>query len=173
MKVRGYRIELAEIERVLEQKESIREAAVIVREDNPGDKRLVAYVVVEGENEQGTKELRGYLEEKLPYYMMPSAIVLMERMPLTPNGKLDRKALPRPEQMREEGEGSSVGFRTPVEEILAGIFEEALKLNRVGRNDNFFEAGGHSLLATQVVSRVKNRFGVEIGVRSIFLRSRQ
>src|SRR5262249_54259880 len=141
---------------------------VVVREDEPGDKRLVAYVVSDGEGEEETKRLRKYLKERLPDYMAPSAIALLEKMPLTPNGKLDRKALPMSGRESGEGEAAYIAPRTPVEEMLAGIFEDVLKLDRVGIRDNFFEIGGHSLLATRAISRVKNTFEVEIGVRSIF-----
>jgi amino acid adenylation domain-containing protein len=168
VKIRGYRIELGEIERALEQKEGIREAVVVAREENPGDKRLTAYVVLERGREQEIKGLRKYLKEKLPEYMTPSAIVALEKMPLTPNGKLDRKALPTPGQ---EGAGDEAGFvapRTPVEEIVAGLFKSVLEVDRVGVIDNFFEIGGHSLLATRVISRVRATFGVGIGIRSIF-----
>jgi acyl carrier protein len=108
------------------------------------------------------------LKEKLPDYLVPSAIVELEKMPLTPNGKLDRKALPRPEQERGSGAGVEAAAQTPVEEIVIGIFEEVLKVDQAGRSDNFFEIGGHSLLATRAVSRMRDAFGVEIGVRSIF-----
>ncbi|HKX30628.1 MAG TPA: amino acid adenylation domain-containing protein, partial [Blastocatellia bacterium] len=168
VKFSGYRIELGEIERVLEQAERVREAAVIVREDDQGDQRLVAYIVGAIEEEGETKRLREYLKEHLPDYMLPSAIVVMDRMPLRPNGKLDRQALPRPRLERGVGNADGLGESTPVTEIVRGIFEEVLKLDQVGSRDNFFEIGGHSLLATQVVSRVSGVFGVGIGVRSIF-----
>jgi amino acid adenylation domain-containing protein len=168
VKVRGYRIELGEIERALEQDERVREAVVVVREDDHGDKRLVAYVVADGEREEETGRLRKYLKERLPDYMAPSAIIFLEKMPLTPNGKVDRKALPRPGREWGESEAAYVAPRTPVEEMLAGIFEDVLKLDRVGIRDNFFEIGGHSLLATRVTSRVRNALEVEIGVRSVF-----
>ncbi|HKX31380.1 MAG TPA: amino acid adenylation domain-containing protein [Blastocatellia bacterium] len=113
-------------------------------------------------------ELRHAVERHLPDYMVPSAVILLERFPMTPNGKLDRKALPAPEPGDAGRETGPAGLRTPVEEMLAGIMEEVLKLDQVGRTDNFFEIGGHSLLATRVVSRVRSTFGVEIEVRSIF-----
>src|SRR5262249_5628276 len=107
-------------------------------------------------------------EKQLPNYMVPSAIVLLERLPLTPNGKLDRKALPAPEPGRVQIEDGYAGARTPVEEILLGIFEDVLNVDRIGVDDNFFDLGGHSLLATQVVSRVREVFKLEMGVRSLF-----
>src|SRR5262249_50811973 len=113
-------------------------------------------------------ELRSYLGEKLPDYMLPAWFVWLERMPLTPNGKVDRQALAALEVRRSEERTGYMAPRTPVEEILVGIFEEVLKLDRVGVHDNFFEIGGHSLLATKVISRVRNTFDVEIEVGSIF-----
>src|SRR5262249_50987260 len=104
----------------------------------------------------------------LPEYMLPGWFVRLEEMPLTPNGKINRRALVAPEVNRSVERADYLAARTPVEEIIAGIFEEVLKLNRLGRTDNFFEMGGHSLLATRVISRVRNAFGVELGVRSVF-----
>jgi hypothetical protein len=145
----------------------VEEVAVMVREEG-GEKRLVGYVVMREGEESRVSELREYLRERLPEYMVPGVYVRLERLPLTPNGKVDRKALPKPGQERGEKVMSSGAPRTPVEEMLGGIFEGVLKLDRVERDDNFFEIGGHSLLATQVASRVKNAFGVEIGISSIF-----
>ena len=167
VKFKGYRIELDEISRVLEQELWIKEAVTVVRKDDHGVEQLVAYLVVDGERKEEMKQLRNLLKEKLPNYMIPMAIMALEKMPLTPNGKLDRKALPSPERERGEIEAANVP-RTPVEELLVGIFQEVLNLDPVGIRDDFFELGGHSLLATQIVSRVKKAFGVEIGVRSIF-----
>jgi amino acid adenylation domain-containing protein len=167
-KIRGFRIELGEIESVLGQHAGVREAVVLAREDSPGDKRLVAYVVPRQEPAPTINELRSFLKEKLPEYMIPSAFVLLDALPLTPNGKLDRQALPAPDQNRPEPEESYIAPRTPVEEMLAEIWAEVLKLDKVGVHDNFFELGGHSLLATQVISRVRNTFLVEVGVRSLF-----
>ena len=166
VKVRGFRIELGEIEAVLNQQPQVREAVVVVREDVPGDKRLVAYVVVEGGGVELIERLREQLRASLPDYMMPSAFVTLEGLPLTPNGKVDRKALPAPERMVSEA--AYVSPRTPTEEILAGIWAEVLKVERVGVHENFFELGGHSLLATQVVSRVRQACGVELPLREVF-----
>jgi acyl carrier protein len=136
---------------------------VIAREDTPGDRRLVAYVVGEARG----PELRLALGERLPEYMVPSVFVLLEALPQTPNGKVDRKALPRP-----EGGGREAGYvepRTPVEKELAAIWSAVLGVENVGLNDNFFELGGHSLLATQVMARIRESFGVtEIPLRSLF-----
>jgi amino acid adenylation domain-containing protein len=168
VKIRGYRIELGEIESALLQHGAIKEAVVIARGEEEGDKKLAAYLVSRGDERVAVSELRAYLKQRLPDYMVPASFVMMEKMPLTPNGKLDRKALPIPIDEQGEGEAAYVAPRRPVEEILAGIFEEVLKLDRVRIHDNFFEIGGHSLLATQVISRVRSAFGVEIAVRSIF-----
>jgi len=163
VKLRGYRIELGEIEAKLRRHAGVREAVVVVAGEN--EKRLVAYIVGESAGKADTKELREYLRGRLPEYMTPSTIIELERMPLTPNGKLDRKALPQPTEANERlGEE----IFTPVEELVGDIWREVLKQERFGLNENFFELGGHSLLATQVVSRVREIFGVDLGVRSVF-----
>ncbi|MGH8772293.1 MAG: amino acid adenylation domain-containing protein, partial [Burkholderiales bacterium] len=164
VKIRGFRIELGEIEAVLVQHPDVREAAVIAREDLPNDKRLIAYVVAQDQVPSLT-ELRGFLQSKLPEYMIPAAVVLLDKLPVTPNGKLDRKALPAPEHRSEE---SFVAPRTPVEEKLAEIFVAVLKIDRIGIHDNFFELGGHSLLATQVIARVRQALHCELPLRVIF-----
>ncbi len=166
VKVRGYRIELGEIESVLAEHPEVRESVVMAREEEPGGKRLVGYVVLQGAGSTGGSELRRYVKERLPEYMVPSAIMILERMPLTVNGKLDRKALPAPERTGV-AEGHTAP-RTGVEELLAGIFEDVLKVERVGVEDNFFELGGHSLLATQLMSRVREVFQVELPLKDLF-----
>src|SRR5215207_2311202 len=155
VKVRGFRIELGEIEAALESVESVKQAVVVAREEG-GESRLVAYVVGEGGAELGVGELRAQLRERLPEYMVPSAFVSLGEMPLTPNGKVDRRALPEPDGQRGgRGEADYVAPRTPTEELLAGIWSSVLRAERVGIEDNFFELGGHSLLATQLMSRVR------------------
>jgi len=167
VKIRGYRIELGEIEAILREHTAIRNAAVIVREDKPGDRRLVGYVVVDRTDATGN-DLRQYLQGKVPEYMIPSFFVFLDQFPLTPNGKVDRRALPAPDLERPDLDDSFVGPRTPVEEILADIWCEVLGLRKVGIRDNFFELGGYSLLAIQVMSRLRTTFQVEMSLRSLF-----
>jgi amino acid adenylation domain-containing protein/non-ribosomal peptide synthase protein (TIGR01720 family) len=168
VKVRGYRIELGEIEAVLEEHEEVEQAVVVAREEGGGEKRLVAYVVgKKGKVESGA--LRMHVKSKLPEYMVPGVVVEMKEMPLTANGKVNRAALPAPERGgRGRGEEGYVGPRTAVEEVLAGIWAEVLRMERVGVEENFFELGGHSLLATQVMSRIRREWGVELPLRSLF-----
>jgi amino acid adenylation domain-containing protein len=178
VKVRGFRIELGEIEAALSAHARVNEAIVIAREDETGDKKLVAYLVAGVESVGGgvetatapaltVKELRAHLAARLPDYMIPAHYVWLESLPLTPNGKVDRKALPAPDKTTGDV-GGFVAPGTPVEEIVAGLFAAVLKLERVGVHDNFFELGGHSLLATQLVSRVREAFGVEVPLRTLF-----
>jgi amino acid adenylation domain-containing protein len=168
VKVRGFRIELGEIEARLEQQGGVRQCVVTASETSSGgDKQLVAYVVSEAGEGVTASELRAYLKERLPEYMIPSGWVFLAEMPLTTNGKVDRKRLPA----AELGAGVSTEYqapRTPTEEVVAGIWAEVLQVERVGVLDNFFELGGHSLLATNVIFAVKNAFQVELPLRSIF-----
>ena len=168
IKLRGYRIELGEIESVLAQHPDIQQAVVLTREDKPGDRRLVAYCVATANSNALPRDLRSYLQHKLPDYMIPSAFVLLDSLPLTPNGKLDRKSLPAPGHDRPEPDDGFAAPRTPLEESLANIWAEVLKLDKVGIHDNFFHLGGHSLLATQVVSRMRNAFSIEVRLRQMF-----
>jgi len=168
VKIRGYRIELGEIESILAQHSAIQQAAVIAREDNPGDKRLAAYVVTAHDSAPSAHDLRSALQRKLPDYMVPSVFVFLDTLPLTPNGKLDRKALPAPDHSRPELENTFTAPRTPVETRLANIWAEVLKLDQVGIHDNFFHLGGHSLLATQVVSRIRAVMDIDLPLRRIF-----
>jgi len=165
VKIRGYRIELGEIECVLRQHPTVCETVVLAREDNPGEKRLVGYVV--GADAK-VDELRSYLKQKIPAYMVPSIFVCLDAFPLNPNGKVDRKALPAPDQTRPETATTYVAPGTPTEEILAEIWAEVLKLDKVGVHDNFFELGGHSLLAAQVVARLGSTLKLEIPLRLLF-----
>ena len=163
VKVRGYRIELGEIETVLTRHPQVRQAVMVVREPEPGNKQLVAYVA----GEVVVSELRSYLKEKLPEYMAPQLIVTLESLPLTRVGKIDRQALPSPDTAVLASE-DYVAPRTATEQTLVEIFRKVLKLEEVGVYDNFFELGGHSLLATQVVSQIRERFALELSLRSFF-----
>ncbi len=166
VKIRGFRIELGEIEAVLNTHAQIQQAVVMPREDVPGDKRLVAYIVTSDES-LTSHQLREFLKQKLPEYMVPSAWVMLDKLPLTPNGKIDRQALPAPDGEITRTD-QYVAPRTPREEIIANIFAQVLNVQNVGIDHNFFELGGHSLLATQLVSRLRRAFGVEIPLRAIF-----
>ncbi|MDF2629023.1 MAG: hybrid, partial [Symbiobacteriaceae bacterium] len=166
VKIRGFRIELGEIETTLKLAEGVQAAAVIVREDQPGRRQLVAYVVPDEGRQVVSDALRSFLQKQLPDYMVPAAFVLLPALPLTPNGKVDRKALPAPEGGADANE--YVAPRTPREEIMAGIWCEVLGVSRVGVHDSFFELGGHSLLATRLTSRIRTVFGAELPVRSLF-----
>nr|MDJ0729888.1 amino acid adenylation domain-containing protein [Crocosphaera sp.] len=165
VKVRGFRIELGEIETVLSQSPQIQQSVVIVREETAGDKRLVAYLVPQPEISIKIEEIRQFLKAKLPDYMVPNGFVILETLPLTPNGKIDRRALPAPEF---DSRDKYVAPRTPIEEILANICSQILKVDQVGINDNFFELGGHSLLATQLISRIRQNLQTELPLRSLF-----
>ncbi len=168
VKIRGFRIELGEIEAVLSQHPAVREAVVLVREDVPNQKQLVAYIVPASGQEPTTNELRNFLKGKLPDYMVPSAFVMRHAFPLTPHGKVDRGALPAPDQSHPERTEIFVAPRNSVEEVLAEIWAEVLGLEQVGVHDDFFELGGHSLLATQAISRIREAFQIELPLRSLF-----
>jgi amino acid adenylation domain-containing protein len=167
VKVRGYRVELGEIESLLERHAGVREAAVLAREDRQGGVRLVAYVVAEAGVAPDAEELRRYLQAWLPEYMLPTAFVALEQMPLAPHGKIDRHALPTPE-LAGPHLVSYVPPRTALETQVAAIWADVLGCQRVGIHDNFFELGGHSLLATRVMSRVCSTCGLNLPLRSLF-----
>src|SRR5215208_2375607 len=154
VKVRGYRIEMGEIEAALMSMQEIKEAVVVARQTEGGDKRLIGYVVAERE-EVNRREVMRQLRERLPDYMVPSGIIVLEKMPLTANGKVDRRALPEPDEAREINSQETGASKSPIAEIIAGIWAEVLGVREVGVEENFFELGGHSLMATRVVSRVR------------------
>jgi thioesterase domain-containing protein/acyl carrier protein len=165
VKIRGFRIELGEIEAALLRHPSIREAAVVARRD--GEPRLIAYTV--GTKPAATtRELRAYLAESLPDYMIPAAFVSLEELPRTPNGKLDRRALPEPSGDRPELEQGYVAPQSPLEEKLAGFYADLLGLERVGRDDDFFELGGHSLLAVRLFSLIDRKLDVKLPLAVLF-----
>ncbi|WP_164003073.1 non-ribosomal peptide synthetase, partial [Pyxidicoccus caerfyrddinensis] len=168
VKLRGFRIELGEVESVLSQHPSVRQAVVVAREDGPGEKRLVAYVVGHEAPGPGSGELRSHLQSRLPDYMVPAAFVELPSLPLTPNGKVDRKALPLPDPAATDAGRDFEAPRTPVEEVLATLWAQVLGVPRVSLSDNFFDLGGHSLLAMQVLGRVRTAFGVDVPLRALF-----
>ncbi|HEX6291360.1 MAG TPA: phosphopantetheine-binding protein, partial [Herpetosiphonaceae bacterium] len=186
VKLRGFRIELGEIEAVLAEHPAVRDVVVLAREDTPGDQRLVAYVVENqdadpwdmapgtenqeletrsSKPESRTLELETYLKARLPEYMVPAALVLLDALPLTENGKVDRKALPAPEL---HSHAAFVAPRTPLEEIVASLWSEVLGIEQIGVDDNFFDLGGHSLLATQIIAQIHDTFQVDLPLRSVF-----
>lgn len=167
VKIRGFRIELGEIETVLNQHGDVQVSTVIVREDHPGQKQLVAYIVPQKKIIPTSSELRQFMKAKLPDYMIPSAFVILEALPLTPSGKVNRRALPAPDLLSEIAD-HFVAPRNPIEEKLALIWSQVLRLEKVGIHNNFFELGGHSLLATQVISRLPEAFGISLPLRSLF-----
>ncbi|MEU6041874.1 amino acid adenylation domain-containing protein [Actinomadura sp. NPDC047616] len=165
VKIRGFRIELGEVETVLAAHEDVAQVAVVAREDRPGDKRLVAYTVPAANRSAGSAALREYVAERLPDHMVPAAVVELDALPVTANGKLDRTALPAPDY------GGRAGGRAPLnatEEVVCGLFAEVLGLERVGAEESFFELGGDSLLAMRLLARVRAVFDAEIGIRALF-----
>jgi amino acid adenylation domain-containing protein/non-ribosomal peptide synthase protein (TIGR01720 family) len=168
VKIRGYRVEPGEVEAVLSGCPGVQKAMVVVREDTPGDKRLVGYVAAPGGGVE-VKELRQYLKERLPEYMVPVAWVIMEELPVRGSGKIDPKDLPRPEMEGSQGKGKEEGPRTEVERALAGIWEEVLGVKQVGIHDNFFELGGDSILSIQVITRAREA-GLGLQPRQMFER---
>jgi acyl carrier protein len=166
VKLRGFRIELAEIEAALTSHSEIVESVVEVRQAKLGGEHLVAYIVIKDESAPpSTSDLRTFLKEQLPDYMVPTVFITLERIPLTVNGKIDRAALPEPDLQAEE---TYVGPRNFIEQKLTEIWAEVLRLERIGINDNFFELGGHSLLAIMIVSRTREILQVELPLRRLF-----
>nr|VFJ54101.1 MAG: amino acid adenylation domain-containing protein/thioester reductase domain-containing protein [Candidatus Kentron sp. FM] len=168
VKIRGFRIELGEIEAVLANHPSVQQAVVIGWEVKPGDKRLVAYLVAQGETAPTPKELRHFLGERLPDYMLPARFIGLEKFPLTPNGKIDRHHLPTPDPFERTTDEEPVAPHTPIEEILTAIWTEVLEVEQIGIHDNFFALGGDSLLLIQVISRARESLGVKLSPHGLF-----
>jgi len=169
VKIRGFRIELGEIEAVLSQHPALEQSLVIVREDVPGDKRLVAYVVAKPNQVSPSRsELRLFLQAHLPDYMVPVAFVFLDNLPLNPNGKVDRRVLPAPDISSLNRSSNFVASSTPTEAVLAAIWEQVLGVEQIGINDNFFELGGNSLSAMQVISRSRQAFNIEVPLQLLF-----
>jgi acyl carrier protein len=168
VKIRGFRVEPAEIESVLTRYSAVLECIVAVRENQLGEKCLIAYVVPPAGQAVSTGELHSYLRERVPEYCVPSAFVMLKALPLTPTGKIDRRALLSLDQTDYSAEREFVPPRNPTESLLAGIWSEVLKLEKIGIHDGFFELGGHSLLATQVVAKISQACNVDLPLRAMF-----
>ena len=169
VKLRGFRIELGEIETVLQQHPAVRESVVLFREDVPGHKRLVAYVVEDPQTSPGVQliaELRSWLQQRLPEYFMPAHFIVLDKLPLTPNGKVDRRALPAPDNTAESE--TFLAPRTPEEAKIAEIWADVLEIKPIGVETNFFDLGGHSLLATRIVTRIREAFALNMPLRVLF-----
>lgn len=169
VKIRGNRIELGEIESILTQHHAVRETVVMAREDHPGDKRLVAYIVY-GKSQPSLTEVREFLKGKLPDYMLPSAFVILPQLPLTPSGKVNRRALPAPDISSFSGGDNFVAPRDKIEQQLAEMWSDILKVNPIGIKDHFFELGGHSLLAVSLIAKIKHRFDKQLPLSTLFTR---
>jgi non-ribosomal peptide synthetase component F len=167
VKVRGFRVELGEVEAALARHPAVRDLAVVAREGPPGERRLVAYLLADPAA-LPPAAARRFLAGRLPDYMIPAHFVVLPRLPLTPNGKLDRRRLPAPDEVLLDTRETFVPPQTATEEALAGIWSQVLGVSRVGRQDSFFDLGGHSLLATQVISRIRAQLQVEVPLRSMF-----
>jgi acyl carrier protein len=164
VKVRGYRIELGEIEATLASEPRVKSCAVVVRESEPGNKQLVGYVVPRGDSSPTAEDLREFLKQKLPEYMAPAHFVFLDSIPLTTNGKVDRKALPAPSNGSDSTGGESAAPRTETEKAIADIWAKLLKVERIGIHDDFFDFGGHSLMAMRAVSQIEERFAVNLSL---------
>ncbi|MDQ2924769.1 MAG: condensation domain-containing protein, partial [Acidobacteriota bacterium] len=168
VKLRGFRIELGEIESALDKHSGVERSIVMVREDDPGDKLLVAYIVAGPGSTPDIAEVRALLGRSLPEYMVPATIMVLEKLPLTPSGKVDRKALPTPDYAAGQSDIDGRAPETAVQQIVAAIWSEVLKLDRIALGNDFFQIGGHSLLAAQVLARVRRALNVDISMRAIF-----
>lgn len=168
VKIRGFRIELGEIESAISQFPSIRDNVVVVREDTPGDQRIIAYIIRKLEIDTDISELRMFLKTKVPDYMVPSSFVFIEQFPLTPNGKIDRKAFPRPEDNQQDSKITHVEPQTEMERKLALIWCEVLKVNRIGIDEGFFDIGGHSMLAITLMIKIEKELGIRFPLSTLF-----
>jgi acyl carrier protein len=168
VKVRGFRVELHEIELALSSHPSVRDCVVTVHEDAPSRKRLVAYVVPKQDGMIAAGELKSFLSARLPEYMTPAAFMTLESLPMSPNGKVDRRALPAPAAFRPEMEATYLAPRNEIETMLAAIWQDALRLDKVGVHDNFFDLGGHSLLMVQVHSKMREALKKDIAMVDLF-----
>ena len=168
VKLRGFRIELGEIEAVLNRQKAVRQCVVMAREDRPGDKMLVAYVESQTGSAPNVSDLRAHLKQTLPDYMVPSAFVLMERLPLTANGKIDRKVLPPPAETRLTSDAQAVAPRDALEQMLSRLWSKVLRVRNVGVQDNFFDLGGHSILAVRVMMEIERRVGKRLPLATLF-----
>nr|WP_317110635.1 non-ribosomal peptide synthetase [Chroococcidiopsis sp. SAG 2025] len=168
VKVRGYRIELGEIETILSRHEAVREAAIVVREDVPGDKRLVAYVLPQPGQQPANSQLREYLLARLPEYMVPSNFVVLEAFPLTPNNKVDRKALPVPTTVQLDRAIEQTAPQNQVEQTLMAIWQNLLQVSEIGMGDNFFSLGGNSLIAVSLMGTIRSTFSVDLPLINLF-----
>jgi acyl carrier protein len=171
VKIRGVRIELGGIETVISEHPAVWDTVVIVREDIPGDKRLAAYVTAKPGQTLSPHELRQFLKQRLPDAMVPSAYVVLDALPLTANGKVDRRALPVPEGLRQELEETYIAPRTEIERAIAAVWQEVLRIDKAGVDDNFFDLGGHSLLLVQVQSQLNKALNRDIPVVELFKHS--
>jgi acyl carrier protein len=168
LKLRGVRVEPGEIEAVLSKHEAVREALVLAREDTTGEKRLLAYIITTRDCRPSTSELRGFLSERLPENMIPSGFLFLDAFPITASGKVDRQALPAPEGVRADLTTLYAAPQTELERIIAEIWQEALQVDKVGRNDNFFDLGGHSLLVAHVHRTLRQRLDADLSLIEMF-----
>jgi hypothetical protein len=171
VKVRGFRIELGEIEQVMLRHEAVKSAVVLLKENGVDDKQLVGYVVYHSGAEPTVTELRRYLRRELPTYMVPSVFVILDSIPLNPNGKIDRRALLKVDDVTTPQSDTYVAPRTEIERSLAAIWKELLDVDRVSVNDNFFDLGGHSLLSVRAIARIEKKHGVRLGIRDLMFQT--
>jgi acyl carrier protein len=168
VKIRGFRIELSEIEATLGQHPAVEEVVVLACEDTPGNRQLVAYIVADHSCCVSSEELREFIRASLPEYMVPTAFVMLEAIPLTRNGKVDRRALPAPDHARPDLKGAFIAPRSEAEKVVAKLWANILNIEQVGVYDNFFNLGGHSLMATRIIFRLRDIFRVSLPLRALF-----